>query len=99
VEGTSAFTSSTLQQWRRRENLLPGLTLLVLTVLAWIFIIYQASAMGGMQSISGVRISTMGGFVPFILGWTAMMVAMMLPATLPLILLYRTVSRQRSNLI
>lgn len=55
--------------------------------------------MGGMQSMSGVRISTMGGFVPFILGWTAMMVAMMLPATLPLILLYRTVSRQRSNLI
>ena len=99
MDSTSAFTPSTLQQWRRRENLLPGLSLLVLTVLGWIFIIYQASAMGSMQSMSGVRISTMGGFVPFILGWTAMMVAMMLPATLPLILLYRTVSRQRSNLI
>lgn len=37
----------------------------------------------------------MGGFVPFVLGWTAMMVAMMIPATLPLILLYRIVSRQR----
>jgi predicted metal-binding membrane protein len=37
----------------------------------------------------------MGGFVPFVLGWTAMMVAMMIPATLPLILLYRTVTRQR----
>lgn len=37
----------------------------------------------------------MGGFVPFVLGWTAMMVAMMIPATLPLILLYRVVARQR----
>jgi predicted metal-binding membrane protein len=45
--------------------------------------------------MSGARISTMGGFVPFVLGWTAMMVAMMIPATLPLILLYRIVSRQR----
>ena len=37
----------------------------------------------------------MGGFVPFILGWTAMMVAMMIPATLPLILLYRVFARNR----
>jgi predicted metal-binding membrane protein len=29
------------------------------------------------------------------MGWTAMMVAMMIPATLPLILLYRVVARQR----
>ena len=39
----------------------------------------------------------MGGFVPFILGWTAMMGAMMIPATLPLILIYRVVARQRLN--
>jgi predicted metal-binding membrane protein len=95
VDSSSAFTPSTLQQWRRRENLLPGLTLLVLTVLGWVYITYQASVMGGMQAMSGARISTMGGFVPFTLGWTAMMVAMMLPATLPLILLYRVVARNR----
>jgi predicted metal-binding membrane protein len=35
------------------------------------------------------------GIVLFLLGWTAMMVAMMLPATLPLILLYRTFARKR----
>ncbi|MCA1837515.1 MAG: DUF2182 domain-containing protein [Actinobacteria bacterium] len=55
--------------------------------------------MGGMQAMSGARISTMGGFVPFILGWTAMMVAMMIPATLPLILLYRVVARQHLGLV
>jgi predicted metal-binding membrane protein len=97
LEQTSAFTPSVLKQWRRRENLLPGLALLVLTVVSWTFIAYQASTMEAMKAMSGARVSTMGGFVPFVFGWTAMMVAMMIPATLPLILLYRTVSRQRLN--
>ncbi len=92
----SAFTPSVLEQWRRRENLLPGLTLLVLTIVGWVYIAYQASTMdSSMEAMSGARISTMGGFVPFVLGWTAMMMAMMIPTTLPLILLYRVVARQR----
>lgn len=95
MEHTSAFTPSVLEQWRRRENLLPGLALLVLTVAGWVYIAYQAGTMDSMESMSGARISTMGGFVPFVLGWTAMMVAMMIPATLPLILLYRVVARRR----
>ena len=97
MEHTSVFTPSVLQQWSRRENLLPGLALLLLTLAGWAFIAYQASTMGAMEAMNGARISTMGGLVPFVLGWTAMMVAMMIPATLPLILLYRTVSRQRLN--
>jgi predicted metal-binding membrane protein len=95
MEHASAFAPVVLNRWRKRENLLPGLALLGLTVAGWGFIAYQARAMGGMEAMSGARISTMGGFVPFILGWTAMMVAMMIPATLPLILLYRVVTRQR----
>jgi predicted metal-binding membrane protein len=93
----SAFTPSVLEQWRRRENLLPGLVLLVLTAVGWAYVAYQANTMGAMETLSGARISTMGGFVPFVLGWTAMMVAMMIPATLPLILLYRIVACQRLN--
>ena len=95
MDSSSAFTPSVLQQWRKRENLLPGLALLLLTVAGWVYFAYQASTMNSMEAMSGARISTMGGFVPFVLGWTAMMVAMMIPATLPLILLYRIVSRQR----
>ncbi|MDX6380725.1 MAG: hypothetical protein QOI57_1749 [Rubrobacteraceae bacterium] len=95
MDRASAFAPSVLDYWRKRENLLPGLALLVLTVVGWAFIAYQASVMGDMEAMSGARISTMGGFVPFVLGWTAMMVAMMIPATLPLILLYRVVARQR----
>jgi predicted metal-binding membrane protein len=97
LEHASAFAPSVLERWRRRENLLPGIALLVLTIVGWVVIAYQASTMGAMEAMSGARISTMGGFVPFVLGWTAMMVAMMIPATLPLILLYRTVARQRLN--
>jgi predicted metal-binding membrane protein len=95
MEHASAFTPSVLEQWRKRENLLPGLALLLLTVAGWVYIAYQAGTMNSMEAMSGARISTMGGFVPFVVGWTAMMVAMMIPATLPLILLYRIVSRQR----
>jgi predicted metal-binding membrane protein len=95
MEHASAFTPSVLMQWRRRENLLPGLALLMLTVGGWAYIAYQARTMGSMEAMNGARISTMGGFVPFVLGWTAMMVAMMIPATLPLILLYRIFARNR----
>ena len=95
MEHASAFTPSVLEQWRKRENLLPGLALLLLTVAGWVYFAYQASTMNSMEAMSGARINTMGGFVPFVVGWTTMMVAMMIPATLPLILLYRIVSRQR----
>src|SRR5215212_5060504 len=97
MEHASAFTPSVLMQWRRRENLLPGLALLLLTVGGWAYIAYQARTIGSMEVMNGARISTMGGFVPFVLGWTAMMVTMMIPVTLPLILLYRVVARQRLN--
>jgi predicted metal-binding membrane protein len=99
MEQASAFTPSVFERWRRRENLLPGIALLVLAVAGWVVIAYQASTMGAMEVMNGARISTMGGFVPFVSGWTAMMVAMMIPATLPLILLYRTVARQRLSLL
>jgi len=95
MEQASAFTPSVLDYWRKRENLLPGLTLLLLTVGGWAFIAYQANTMGAMEAMSGARVSTMGGFIPFVVGWTAMMIAMMIPATLPLILLYHVVARQR----
>jgi predicted metal-binding membrane protein len=74
---------------------LPGLILAVLAVAGWAYVAYQASTMGGMGAMGGARISTMGGLVPFVSGWAAMMVAMMVPATLPLILLYRAVARKR----
>jgi hypothetical protein len=48
MDGSSAFTPSVFQRWRRRENLLPGLILLVLAAAGWAYTAYQASTMGGM---------------------------------------------------
>ncbi|HSK83222.1 MAG TPA: DUF2182 domain-containing protein [Rubrobacter sp.] len=85
---SSAFTPTVLEQWQRRENLLPGIALLVLAVAGWAYVIRQTSTMGGMAM-------DMRSAPVFLFGWTAMMVAMMVPATLPLILLYRTIARNR----
>ncbi len=96
MDSSSAFTPSVLDRWRRRENLLPGLALIALAVAGWVYVAYQAASMGNMGSaVGGMAMGGIVGIVLFLLGWTAMMVAMMLPATLPLILLYRTFARKR----
>ena len=93
-QSTSAFAPSVLERWRRRENLLPGLALLVLAAAGWAYVAYQAASMGGIQSESHAMGGT-GGIAVFLSVWAVMMVAMMVPATLPLILLYRTIARNR----
>jgi predicted metal-binding membrane protein len=99
-QSTSAFAPSVLERWRRRENLLPGLALVALAAVGWIYVAYQAAAMGDMWSaMGGMTMSGIGGIVLFLSIWAVMMVAMMVPATLPLILLYRTIARNRLSLI
>ena len=93
---SSAFTPSVLGRWRRRANLVPGVALILLAAGAWAYVAYQAASMGDMHSAVGVMaMDGIGGAVAFLSGWTAIMVAMMVPATLPLILLYRTIARNR----
>jgi predicted metal-binding membrane protein len=95
-QSTSAFAPSVLERWRRRENLVPGLALLVLAAAGWAYVASQAASMGNMGSPMGaMAMSGIGGAVLFLSVWAVMMVAMMLPATLPLILLYRTIARNR----
>lgn len=96
MDSSSAFTPSVLERWRRRENLLPGLALIALAAAGWAYVIYQAVSMGNMGSAMGVMaMGGIGGIFVFLSGWTAMMVAMMVPATLPLILLYRSLAHKR----
>jgi len=96
VDGSSALTPSVLEKWRRRENLLPGLVLIALAAAGWAYVAYQAASMGSMPSVvGGMAMGGIGGAALFLSGWTAMMVAMMVPATLPLILLYRHLARKR----
>jgi predicted metal-binding membrane protein len=52
--------------------------------------------MGGMRGpIGAMTMGGIGGIVLFLFAWAGMMVAMMVPATLALILLYRTIARNR----
>ncbi len=104
MERSSAFEATTLERWRRRENLLPGAFLVALTVAAWVYTVHQSRLMAGMEdgmdsmgAMGAMSMSGVGGFALFLSGWTVMMVAMMLPATMPLILLYRTITSQRSS--
>ena len=100
MDNSSAFTPSVLKKWRRRENLLPGLALITLALAGWAYVAYQAASMGSMKSaMGGMAMDGIGGIAAFLFAWTTMMVAMMLPATLPLILLYRTIARNRLSLL
>jgi len=96
VDGSSAFTPSVLEEWRRRENLLPGLALIALAAAGWAYVAYQAASMGNMRSaMGGMAMGGIGELALFLSSWALMMVAMMVPATLPLILLYRHLARKR----
>lgn len=75
--------------WRKRENLLPALALLALTAFAWAYTLSRAGTMQNMPMPAA------SGLILFLVGWAVMMVAMMLPAAVPLMLLYRTVARKR----
>jgi len=72
-------TSQTLQ--RERYLILGGL--LVLSALAWVFLIWQSSMMSNQMGL------TMGmGALLFIAIWIVMMIAMMFPASAPMILMF-----------
>jgi predicted metal-binding membrane protein len=91
-EHSSAFAPAVLKSWSQRKNLLPGLALVALAGAGWVYVAYQSSPMGTTESMA---MDGTGGHVIFLCGWTAMMVAMMVPATLPLVLLYRTIAHNR----
>ena len=99
MDSSSAFTPSVLETWRKRENLLPGVALITLALAGWAYVAYQAASMGSMESaMDSMAMGGIGGIAAFLFAWTTMMVAMMVPATLPLILLYRTIARNRLSL-
>ncbi len=101
VTSRSPQNAIAVQTWRRKENLWPRIILMLLTLLAWGYTFYEMNVMGAAPSASEMgemsmaqpanRIVDLGVFV---LGWSVMMAAMMLPAALPLTLLYRTVARK-----
>ena len=72
----------------RRQNLMPGLALAALAAAGWIYVACHAG------SARSTATGGPGAGTAFLSGWTAM-TAMMVTATLPLILLYRTIARSQ----
>jgi predicted metal-binding membrane protein len=68
--------------------------LVALAAAGWAYVAYEATSIGSAMGTTMAMGGTWGAVV-FLSGWTAMMVAMMVPATLPLVLLYRTIARNR----
>jgi predicted metal-binding membrane protein len=85
----SAFAPTVLQRWSQRQNLMPGLALVALATAGWGYVASRSSA----TDMGSMAMGGAGRGAVFLFGWTAMMTAMMVPATLPLILLYRTTAR------
>ena len=77
----------------RRENLFPGAALLLLTAASWAYTVQQGRAMDAM-GMAGQMDSRLA---LFLVAWSVMMAAMMLPAALPLMLLYRAITRRRTG--
>jgi predicted metal-binding membrane protein len=83
-----------------------GVALLTVTALTWAYTLHMAS-MSGMAMTAGVdggsasesrqSLSRPVDLLLFLFGWAVMMIAMMLPAALPLVLLYRAVARKRRS--
>ena len=102
-----AAVATAVSAWWKRENLLAGAVLLTVAALAWVYTLWPDSmqgmdmpaAAGSMGAIEAAGHSAIAGeLLAFLFGWAVMMIAMMLPAVLPLVLLYRMTARQREPL-
>ena len=97
---------ATFEKVIRRDRLLVGLSLAVMTALAWIYLIREAATMNAMAAEMRKHLAMgMGdmhawGFADWLglfVMWTVMMVAMMLPAATPVIVLVLGVYRRRDS--
>ena len=91
--------TGTLDSTVKRERVLIISALTVLSILAWVFLIYQAWGMSHMDQVSMLMPDThrwrpFDLFLLFVM-WAVMMVAMMVPSAAPMILVFVSVNRQR----
>ncbi|MGH7279620.1 MAG: DUF2182 domain-containing protein [Candidatus Rokuibacteriota bacterium] len=93
-----------LESVLRRERMVVGAGLAGLAVLAWFYLLHLASAMAEMEmhAAMGMAMPRMErwGVVDLLLlfsMWAVMMVAMMVPAAAPMILMFLTINRRRAE--
>ena len=77
----------------RRDRGVVFASLLSVVALAWVYLFWGASRMGGMDMSVAQTGAVSGPFVATFLMWAVMMVGMMLPSAAPAILLYGGIAR------
>jgi len=92
-----------LETLLKRDRLIVGLALGILTLLAWIYLAWlsQHTTMSGMPDMPGMdmvspgpRAWSVADFAFTLVMWAVMMVGMMTPSVAPMVLLYSRVARQ-----
>src|SRR5712671_2928635 len=97
------MSDATLETVLKRDRAVVLTAVLVLTALAWIYVLWTAATMSAGTSVSsmpgmdmpGMNMGwTIGGFAFTAAMWVVMMIGMMTPSAAPMILLYARVGRQ-----
>lgn len=107
-------SGNALSSLLKHEQIVVGVALLTIALLAWIYVLALAAGMNAasvgmvgmdMQAMPGMdmmepqfRAWTPGLFVFMFAMWTVMMVGMMVPSAAPMILIYTQVARQATTL-
>ncbi len=103
---TPQTSPSIIEVALRRDRLVVGGVLAVITLLAWAYLIYLAQSMSGMEAMGGMNgmemvqgsLDNSWGTPDFLLMffmWAVMMVGMMLPSAGPMILAFAGINRRR----
>jgi len=95
--------TATIAALARRDRLMVAAGLVAITGLAWIYLVYLAAGMGGMQgamqtaAMPALRPWGAGDAVLMFAMWVVMMVAMMTPSAAPMILLHAAILRKSDS--
>jgi len=84
----------------KRDRTVVAVSLVLITALAWTYLLYLASGMGGLGVSTDMAVPQMDAWGPvellltFVM-WSVMMVAMMIPSAVPMILLFTKINETR----
>ncbi|MBI2499136.1 DUF2182 domain-containing protein [Candidatus Woesearchaeota archaeon] len=83
----------------KKEHYLVFLFLILLIIISWIYISNLSNSMGSMKEISMIQNKEwfFSDFLAAFAMWSIMMIAMMLPSAMPMILVFSTVNKKRSE--
>ena len=102
------MSEAALETLLRRDRVIVGGALAVITVAAWLYLLHLASAMSDMAMPDMPTMPGMAMAMPsmhawswievgvLVVMWTVMMIAMMTPAAAPMILMFSTIHRRRT---